>query len=179
MVTGNETLLTIMLSGLGVYFTVLLTRGLRGYLFFRKVRATALLTWPSGRPAHFRMMQVLGVISTGVTFLNSYLDRPLAHVLSQAVMAVYFVFMVPLAANIHLGLYRDGVWSATGFLPYPRIGRMAFRETPEIVLVLLSRDGPRSFLLPVPAAEYGAVRKVLEEKIREHVVMPEKAILDL
>jgi hypothetical protein len=175
----NETLLTVILTGLGVYFAVLLTRGLRGYLLFRKVRKTAVLTWPSRPPAHFRMMQVLGVMSTGVTLLNSYLDRPAAHVASQAVMAAYFVLMVPLANHIHLGLYRDGVWAATGFLPYQRIGRMAFRETPEIVLVLLTRESAQSFMLPVPAAEYGAVRKVLEEKIRAHVVRPERAILDL
>jgi hypothetical protein len=175
----NETLLTVILTALGVYFSVLLFRGLRGYLLFRKMRPFALLTWPSRPPAHFRMMQVLGVTSTAVTLLNSYLDRPFAHVASQALMALYFVLVVPLTSNIPLGLYRDGVWASTGFLRYQRIGRMAFRESPEIVLILLTRERAQSFMLPVPPEEYGAVRKVLEEKIREHVVTPEKAILDL
>jgi hypothetical protein len=179
MAIPNETMLTVILTALGVYFSVLLFRGMRGYLLFRKMRPFALLTWRPRPPAHFRMMQVLGVASTAVTLLNSYLDRPFAHVASQGLMAVYFVLMVPLASNIPLGLYRDGVWASTGFLPYQRIGRMAFRESPEIVLVLLTRERAEPFVLPVPPEEYGAVRKVLEEKIREHVVTPEKAILDL
>ena len=94
-------------------------------------------------------------------------------------MAAYFILMVPLSARIHLGLYRDGVWADAGFLPYARIGRMAFRETPEIVLFLLPRGAARAFRLPVPAEEYGAVRKVLEEKIRERVVNVEAGILGL
>ena len=90
------------------------------------------------------------------------MQRPLHHVFSQAMISLYFVLMVPLASRIHLGLYRDGVWADDGFLPYASIGRMAFRETPDIVLILLPRGGASgSFRLPVPRDEYAAVRKVL------------------
>ena len=87
--------------------------------------------------------------------------------------------MVPLASRIRLGFYRDGVWADAGFLPYQRIRRLAFRESPEIELILLPRGGSGSFRLPVPPDEYGAVRKLLEEKIREHVVNVETGILGL
>jgi hypothetical protein len=90
-----------------------------------------------------------------------------------------FVLMVPLASRIRLGFYRDGVWADAGFLPYQRIRRLAFRESPEIELILLPRGGSGSFRLPVPPDEYGAVRKLLEEKIREHVVNVETGILGL
>jgi hypothetical protein len=94
-------------------------------------------------------------------------------------MAAYFILMVPLCQNIRLGFYDQGVWADTGFLPYANIGRIAFRETPEIVLILLPRGRSGSFRLPVPPEEYGAVRKMLEEKIRARVVNIEAGILGL
>jgi len=87
--------------------------------------------------------------------------------------------VVPLTLRIHRGLYQEGVWADTRFLPYGKIGRMAFVERPEIVLVLVPRSGSRALRLPVPASEYGAVRRVLEDKIRERAVNMEQAILGL
>jgi hypothetical protein len=176
---SNETALSVVLLGLGVYFLVLLVRGLRGYLLFRKVRPTALLTWPVPRTGQLPFLLALGIVATAVTALNAYLQRPLHHVLSQALMAAYFVLMVPLCQRIRLGFYSDGVWADSGFLPYGKIGRIAFRESPEIVLILLPRGRSRSFRLPVPPEEYGAVRKMLEEKIRARVVNMEAGILGL
>jgi hypothetical protein len=175
----NETILTVVLLALGIYFSVLLIRGFLGYLRFRRVRPTALITWPVPHPAHLRFMIALGILNTGLTVLNGLLARPFHHVFGLGVMALYFVLMVPLSLRIHLGFYRDGVWADAGFLRYGDIGRLAFLETPEIVLVLLPRGGSGSFKLPVPPAEYGAVRKVLEEKIRDHVVNVDKGILGL
>jgi hypothetical protein len=127
----------------------------------------------------FPFQIALGVVAAAVTVINSTLGRPLHHVYSQGVMAVYFMVMVPLSARIQLGLYRDGVWADAGFLPYEQIARMAFREAPEIVLVMVPRGRSGAFRLPVPSSEYGAVRKILEDKIRARVVTPEKAILGL
>jgi hypothetical protein len=177
---SNDTILTLGLLGLAIYFSVLVARGIAAYLRFRKLRATALLTWPGPPPAHFPLLLTLGAISAGLAVLNSYMDRPFHHVYSQGVMALYFILMVPLLARIPFGFYRDGIWADAGFLPYGQIARLAFRETPEIVLILLPR-GRRapSFRLPVPPGEYGAARKVLEEKIRAHVVRIESGILGL
>jgi hypothetical protein len=176
---ANETMLTIVLAALGVYFSVLNGRGLLRYAEFRRRRPTALLIWPVGAPRYFRMQLVLGIVSGAVAVLNASLHRPLPHVFSQAVMALYFIVIVPLVARIHFGLYRDGVWGDAGFLPYAEIGRMAFRETPDIVLYVLPRGRSRPLRLPVPAGEYGAVRKVLEEKKREGAVSTEERILGL
>jgi len=169
----------VVLLGLAVYFSVAVARTLAGYLLFLKVRPTALLTWPGRRPAHFPLLIVLGFVAAALTVINGTLDRPFHHVYSQGVMAVYFTVMVPLSLKIQPGLYRDGVWADAGFLPYGKIGRMAFRETPEIVLILVPRGRSGPFRLPVPSSEYGAVRKILEEKIRTRVVNVEKAILGL
>ena len=176
---SHEKILTWGLAGLAVYFSVLLVRGLMGYQRFRRVRPTALLTWPNRRPSHLPFLLALGLVSAGLTVLNGYLGRPFHHVYSQAVMAAYFMVMVPLSCRIPLGFYRDGVWADTGFVPYASIARMAFREKPELVLILLPRDRAGSVRLPVPSEEYGAVRKLLEEKVRAHVLNVERGILGL
>jgi hypothetical protein len=177
MMPGNEAILTVVLAGIGVYFSVLLARDLAGYLRFRRMRPTAVLTWPVRRPIRFAL--VLGAVSLAVAIVNTSLHRPFTHLYGQYATAAYFILMVPLSARIRLGLYRDGIWADGGFLPYARIGRMAFREGPEIVLILLQKGAARAFRLPVPAAEYGALRKALEEKIRERVVTVEAGILGL
>jgi hypothetical protein len=174
---ANESILTAVLVGVGVYFSVLFARGAAGYLRFRRLRATAVLTWPVRRSLHFAA--VLGLVSLAVAVLNTKLDRPFLHLYGQYATAAYFILMVPLSARIRPGLYRDGVWAEAGFLPWGRIGRMAFREQPEIVLLLLPKGRARSLRLPVPREEYGAVRKVLEEKIRERAVNVEAGILGL
>lgn len=177
MLPRHETMLTVVLAGIGIYFSVLLARDLAGYLRFRRMRPTAVVTWPGRRSIPFTL--ALGAVSLAVAILNTSLDRPFLHLYGQYATAAYFILMVPLSARIRVGLYRDGIWAEGGFLPYARIGRMAFREGPEIMLLLLQRGAARAFRLRVPAEEYGAVRKVLEEKIRERVVNVEAGILGL
>lgn len=174
-----DTALTLILLALGIYFSVLVAKSLSAYLLFRRIRRGALVTWSVPRPGHFPFLLALGFVSAGVAVLNSYLQRPFHHVYSQGVMAVYFVVLVPLSAGIPRGLYRDGLWADNGFLPYGKIGRMAFVERPEIVLVLVPKSGSGALRLPIPASEYGAVRRVLEDKIREREVTMEQAILGL
>lgn len=178
-VVSNETALTIVLAALGLYFLVLVIRALAGYLRFLRLRATALLTWPVQRPAHFPLLVGLGVLALGVAVLNGSMNRPLHHVASQVLIAVYFILVVPLATRIRLGLYRDGVWADAGFLPYAEIARMTFVEGRQIVLVMLARGRGAAFRLPVPAEEYGVVRKLIEEKIRSHTLTVDSAILGL
>jgi hypothetical protein len=174
----RETILTLVLGGVAIHFSILTVRGVSIYLKFLKVRPTALLTWPV-RPRWNVQLLALGVVAAGVAVLNGYAHRPIHQIYSQGIMAAYFILMVPLLTRIHPGLYQDGVWAERGFLPYGKIGRMAFREFPEIVLVLVPRGGRGSFRLPVPPAEYGAVRKVLEDKIRAKVLNVDAGILGL
>ena len=176
---ATQTALTVVLAGLGLYFLVLVIRALAGYLRFVRLRATAVLTWPVRRPAHFPLLLGLGVLALGVAVLNGRMNRPLHHVASQVLIAVYFILVVPLATRIRLGLYRDGVWADAGFLPYAEIARMAFVEGHEVVLVMLARGRGSAFRLPLPAGEYGAVRKVIEEKIRSRALTVDSAILGL
>jgi hypothetical protein len=94
-------------------------------------------------------------------------------------MAAYFLGLVPLARGIRLGLFRDGVWAHRGFLPWGDVARIAFVEGEQVVLLLRPRRGGASYKLPVPPSEYGAVRKILDEKARAGVLHLEPAILGL
>lgn len=175
----SDVLLTVILLALAIYFSVLVARALAAYLRFRRLAATALVTWTPPRPRYLSWLVALGVVSFAVAVLNGTLNRPFHHVYSQGVMAAYFIVMVPLVARIRPGLYRDGIWADRGFLSWERIGRMAFVETPEIVLVMVPRGGASPMRLAVPPGEYGTVRKLLEEKIRARQLTMEKAILGL
>jgi hypothetical protein len=176
----NQAILTLGLLGVGVYFSVLILRGILGLLLFRRVRQQALLTWRARPPAYRTLLMALGVIATALTVVTLVRQRPFFHVYSQAVMALYFMLMVPLAARIPRGLYGDGIWTDVGFLRYGRIKRMAFRETPDIVLILITRGRLASTQrMWVPPGEYGAVRKLLEEKVRAGVLKVDAGILGL
>jgi hypothetical protein len=175
----SDRLLTIILLALAIYFSVLVARALAAYLKFRRLASTALVSWAPTRPRYLSWLIALGVVSFAVAVLNGTLKRPFHHVYSQGVMAAYFIVMVPLVARIRPGLYRDGVWADRGFLSWQRIARIAFVETPEIVLVMVPRGRSGPMRLSVPPGEYGTVRKLLEEKIRSRQLTMEKAILGL
>lgn len=167
------------LLGLGVYFAVQIGRGVAGFLRYRRIAPTALVTWPPPVPAQLPWLLLLGGLGGATALVNAWMQRPLHHVAGLALMAGYFLGLVPLARRIRLGLYRDGVWAHRGFLPFAQIARIAFVETPEIVLLLTPRRSAAPFKLPVPAAEYGAVRKILEQKARDGALRLEPAILGI
>ena len=175
----QERLVTLGLAFLGLYFAVQLARGVAGYWRYRRVAPTALVSWPTPRPARLPLLIGLGVSGAVLAPVLALQGKPVHHVAALALMAVYFLGMVPLARRIRLGLYRDGVWAHRGFLRWPDVARIAFVEEPQVVLLLQSRRGGPSHKLPVPGGEYGTVRKVLEEKTREGSLQLEPAILGL
>jgi hypothetical protein len=175
----QQHLISLGLAGLGLYFAVQLARGLWGYARFRRVWPTAIATWPPPRPAQLTWLTLLGATGAITAVFNAWIGRPLHHVVGLALMAAYFLGLVPLARRIRLGLYRDGVWAHRGFLRWKDVARIAFVEGPTIVLLLQPRRGGASFKLPVPAEEYGRVRKLVEQKARDGVLQLEPAILGL
>jgi hypothetical protein len=175
----QQRLVDLGLVFLGLYFAVQLVRGAAGLLRYRHVAATAIVTWPAPPPAHLPWLLGLGATGAATAAVNAWARRPLHHVLGLALMAAYFLGLVPLARRIRLGLYRDGVWAHRGFLQWGDVARVAFVEGPPIVLLLTPRRGGASAKLPVPGAEYGSVRKILEEKAREGALHLDPAILGI
>jgi hypothetical protein len=175
----QQQLISLGLLGVGLYFAVQLVRGGAGYLRYRRLAPTALLTWPTPRPARLLLLTGLGVSGAVLALVLALQHKPVHHVAAFALMAVYFLGMVPLARRIRLGLYRDGVWGHRGFLRWGDVARTAFDEGPPIVLLLNPRGGGRSYKLPIPGSEYGTVRKLLEEKARAGALQLEPAILGI
>jgi len=175
----QQWLLSVGLLGLGIYFAVQLGRGLLAYRRYVRLSPTAVVTWPTPRPSLAAWLLALGVLGAATAAFNAWMQRPLHHVLGLALMAAYFLLMVPLALRIRLGVYRDGVWADRGFLRWGDVARIAFVETPGVVLLLQPRRGGVSFRLPVPPDEYGTVRKLLDEKKRDGALHLEPAILGL
>ena len=173
----QQQVISLGLLGLGLYFAVQLARGLAGYLRYRRVAPTAVVTWPPPQPAQLSWLVLLGALGAATAVFNAWMQRPLHHVVGLSLMAVYFLGLVPLARQIRLGLYRDGVWAHRGFLRWEEVARIAFVETPQIVLLLQPRHRGASFKLPVPGEEYGRVRKILEDKARAGVLRLDPVIL--
>jgi hypothetical protein len=170
--------LTLSLVGVAVYFSVLIVRDLIRYVRFRKVRRIALVTWRTPQRAAFWLLVMLGAVNLPVAALTlAY--HPFHEVVSPLSIALYFTLILPLLARIPMGFYGEGVWAEGGYLPYNRIRRFAFFEGPQLVLLLLPWGGGGAVRLPVPPDEYGAVRKLLGEKIRTHVMNLEGGILGL
>ena len=94
-------------------------------------------------------------------------------------MFVYYAFSVPLTRLIGRGFYQDGIWSEQGFVPYQQIGGIAWREGEQLTLLLMSRVTQFARPLVVPGAYYGAVRRLLRDKIAEHDIQFTGAGLDL
>lgn len=176
----NETLVTIALVGVAIYFSVLILRDSMRYARFRRLRDSALVTWPSPQPARFPWHFLLGGFAAFAAALNSFLPQQheFHKIYSQVAIAFYFIAVAPRLARIPLGFYGEGIWAERGFLPYSRIRRLAFHEGPEVVLLLLPRDGG-AFRLRVPPQEYGAVRRVLGDKIRSRSLNLEGSLLGL
>ncbi len=179
LTAGQQQLVSLGLAFLGLYFAVQLVRGAVGFLRYRRVAPTAVATWPTPRPARLPLLMALGASGAVLAVVLAVQHKPVHHVVGFALMAVYFLVLVPLARRIRLGVYRGGVWAHRGFLPWGDVARIAFVDGPPIVLLLKPRHGSASYKLPVPGAEYGVVRKLLEEKAREGVLNLDPAILGI
>jgi len=175
----QQRLVSLGLALLALYFGVLLARGLAGYRRYRRVAPTALATWPTPRPALLPLQIGLGVSGVVLALVLARQQKPIHHAVAFALMAVYFLCLVPLARTIRLGLYRDGVWAHRGFLRWGDVARIAFVEGPTVVLLLKPRRSGLSYKLPVPGGEYGTVRKILEEKARGGALHLDPAILGI
>jgi hypothetical protein len=171
---------TVALVGVAIYFSVLILRDFLRYARFRRLRDSAIVTWPSPRPSRFPWHLALGGLAAFAAALNGFLPQQheFHKIYSQLAIAFYFIAVTPLLARIPQGFYSEGIWAEHGFLPYSRIRRLAFHEGSEVVLLLMPQEGG-AFRLRVPPQEYGAVRRVLGDMIRSRSLNLEGSLLGL
>ncbi|MBA2259283.1 MAG: hypothetical protein H0W18_10320 [Acidobacteria bacterium] len=172
--------LSRILFVLGVGFLLANLRLLFQFIRFLRLRSQALLTWPGHRPPYYAILIVLGaVLSVLIVYKLAILKWHPSEVFGETMMLVYYGYAVPLSLKIGRGFYEDGIWADGGFVPYSRIGGMAWREDEQLTLVLLDRVRDFGRRLTVPERYYGAARRVLRDKIAAHDIHFTGQTLDL
>jgi hypothetical protein len=154
----------LVVLGIGFFFADL--RLFLQFIRFRRLRRSARLTWPGGRPPFSGLVVVLGaVLSVLIIYKLAFLRMSIINVFGETMMLVYYVYALPLSAKIGRGFYQDGIWADTGFIPYWKIGGLAWREGETLTLVLIYRMRAFARSLAVPEVHYGAARRLLRDKI--------------
>ena len=119
-------LLPRLMFVLGVGFFVADLRLFGQFLRYRRLRASAILTWPGRRPLFYRLLLVLGaVLSVLIAYKLAVLRMHPSQVFGETMMLVYYGYAVPLSLKIGRGFYEEGIWSDGGFIAYARIGGLA------------------------------------------------------
>lgn len=172
--------LPYVLIGLGVGFLVANVRAFAEVVRYMRRRKNALLIWPGPPPPFYGLVLFLGIalgllIIVKVVFLN----RPFSGIFGEVMMFIYFAYAVPLSRRIGRGFYADGVWSEQGFIPYHQIGGIAWRQGEPVTLLFISRFKEMARPLLVPSQYYGAVRRLLRDRIGAHDIMFAGDTLDL
>lgn len=157
-----------VLLALGVLFVIVNVRvGSQIAGWWRK-RARAVIVWPSPKPPFYAINLAIGVLLGILLFVSAYLLRPTASLFGIAMMFVYYGYLLPLSTRIKRGLYEDGVWTDSGFMPYADIGGLTWAGTD--TLVLASRQKTLARRLRVPGVHLGEVRQFLRGKIGDHAI---------
>jgi hypothetical protein len=173
-------LLPYVLLVLGVGFLGVNVRVFVQFIHFKRLKPSALLTWPGRRPPLYALFLAAGAL-LGFLIIYKLLVlrlRP-ADVFGEVMMLIYYVYGMPLSLRIGRGFYEDGIWTEAGFLPYSRIGGLTWREGEQITLVLMYRWGNFARRLIVPDRYYGAARRLLRDKIAAHEIHFTGKTLDL
>jgi hypothetical protein len=175
-----DTLLGQILLLFGVGFLIANVRLGLELLRWNRRRVTALLVWPAPKPPFFAMSLAIGMVLGLLILLKAYLalrgDPPLSEwfrrfvsdTFGELMMFVYFGYMLPLSTRITRGLYADGLWTDTGFMPYAQVGGISWRSGEPPTLVVISRLKSLARRMAVPSHMLGEVRRVLRDKISDH-----------
>jgi hypothetical protein len=174
-----------VLFALGIGFLIAnLLKALEIIRWLRR-RAAALLVWPGRKPPYYGLMLGIGLILGLLVLFKAYVVfRQFGNVrqalpvfgkvaFGELMMFVYYGYMLPLSTRIQRGLYVDGVWTDTGFMPYGQIGGISWREGDPPVLVVISRLKMLARHLTVPGPFLGEVRRLLRDKIASHAIAME------
>ena len=166
---GRVDLVTGTLLVLGAGFLIANARLILELVRYRRRRQSALLIWPGPPPPYYGLTLGLGV-ATGllVAFKVLVVHR---QAFGEAMMFVYFGYLVPLTRRIGRGFYEEGIWADSTFIPYNEVGGISWREGEHSVsLIVISRLRNLARRLAVPLEHYGAARRLLRDKIGEHQI---------
>ena len=172
--------LTYLLAGIGFFFLVVNLQVLWHFVRFRRIRRSALLTWPGRTPPLYRLFLVAcALLAVVIVWKLAVLHRPPTEVFGESMMLVYYSYAQPLSMKIGRGFYEEGIWAEGGFVPYSKIGGLMWREGEQLTLVMMYRMRNFAKSLVVPEPYYGAARRLLRDKIKDHDIHFTGKTLDL
>lgn len=163
-------LLPQVLFLLGVGFLVANIRVALDLAQWLRRRPAALIVWPVPKPPFYAMSLAIGAAMGCLLLAAVFVPRPFPAVFGELMMFVYYAGAVPLSARITRGLYADGIWAESGFMPYAQIGGLRWLEGESPTLIVASRLRTLARRLHVPGSLLGEVRHLLHEKIAEHAI---------
>ena len=159
----------VALTGLGFGFLVANLWIVVQFLRFYRYRATALVSWSARQPPYYPIFLGFGVVFTVLLFVKFVVrGQPLISGFGESMMLLYYGILWPLCFRIKRGLYAEGIWTDSRFVPYEQIGGLSWREGREITLVIIYRLRSVARHLAVPHEHYGEVRRLLRDKIDSH-----------
>jgi hypothetical protein len=170
--------LDLTLWVLGAGFLVANARLILEQVTFLRRRRSAALIWPSPKPPYFGTALALAVVLGVLVFYKAFVLR--RQVFGEGMMFLYYGYLLPLSLRVRRGFYEDGVWTDSGFVPYHEIGGISWREGEhQVTLVVISRLRDLARRLAVPPEHYGASRRLLRDKIKQHDIQFAGTGLDL
>ena len=159
----------VVLFALGVGFLIASLRIFWQFIYYLRLRSTALVTWPRERPPFYGWLLAFGVVAGVLVFIKLVVQqRPPTQALGEGMMFVYYAYALPLKQRIGQGLYASGIWCDRGFVAYQAIGGLSWREDSKITLMIINRVRRLALSLAVPQIHYGEVRRLLRDKIETH-----------
>jgi hypothetical protein len=174
-----ERILLGLLLVLGGGFLVANVRLLAQYARFWRLRSSAVLTWPAGRPPYAVFFAVLAGALGLLVIVKVVILRIPSQAFGESMMLLYYGYAAPLSWRIGRGFYRDGIWSDSGFMRYAEIGGLSWREDRDVTLVLISRARRLARRLKVPLPLYSEARRILRDHITAHDIHFAGQTLDL
>ncbi len=133
-------------------------------------RPGALAVWTVPKPPFYAVSLAIGAAMGCLLLSALFVPRPVPAVFGELMMFIYYGGAVPLSARIARGLYADGIWADSGFMPYRHIGGLRWLEGESPTLVVASRLRTLARRLPVPGQRMGEVRHLLHQKIAQHAI---------
>ncbi len=158
------------LVALGVLFVIVnLLVGWQLVSWWRR-RRDAVLTWPAPKPPFYAINLAIGVILGILLFVVTavVVRRQATSVFGVGMMFLYYGYLLPLSTRIRRGLYRDGIWTDSGFMRFEDIGGLTWKGSD--TLILAARQKTTARRLTVPGPHLGELRHVLREKIGNHAI---------
>ncbi len=158
-----------VLLALGVLFVIVNARvGWELWSWWR-LRGEAVLVWSAPKPPFFAINLAIGVMLGVILLITAYrMPRGFASLFGLTMMFTYYGYLLPLSARIRRGLFRDGIWTDSGYMAYREIGGLTWKG--QDTLVLASRQKTLARRLTVPGAHLGEVRHLLREAIGRHAI---------